>query len=86
MNYTSPPVAILFGAGYQDDDVAIMMEETAKNSAAKPVPWFRPDMSKPSALSPLDPAYGKAAVDRFKVAAKQLQEAGKMNEATICEY
>jgi hypothetical protein len=60
------------------------MKATAANSAAKPVPWLRPDLTKPA--PPLGPEYGKALVGRVKVLLADLQASGGMNEAKVQWY
>jgi hypothetical protein len=83
-NYSVPPAAVFLGAGYEDDTIDGLMKAAAANGAAKPVPWLRPDMTKPA--PPLGPEYGKALVGRIKVLMAELQEKGEMNEAKVQWY
>lgn len=82
-NYSQPPAAVLIGAGYDDVAVAEMMEAAA-TAGTKPVPWLRPDMTKPA--PPLGPEYGKAMVQRIKETLKELAEKGGMDEAKVVLY
>jgi len=82
-NYSKVPIAVLLGAGYDDEGVAKMMEATADKSA-KGVPWLRPDTSKPA--PPLGPEYGKALVQRIKELLAELQQKGGMDEAKVHWY
>ena len=58
-----------------------MMEASA---GIKPIPWLRPDMSKPA--PPLGPEYGKALVARIKVLLEQLDREGKLEEEKVHWY
>lgn len=58
------------------------MREAAKG--IKPVPWLRPDLSKPAPL--LGPEYGKAMVERIKVTVKELKEKGTRSEDAVVYY
>lgn len=80
-NYEQPPVAVLLGAGY-DDEAIEQMREAAKGT--KNVPWLRPDTTKPA--PPLGPEYGKALVARIKETIKELGEQGKMDEDAVVWY
>ncbi|PWY80281.1 hypothetical protein BO94DRAFT_537156 [Aspergillus sclerotioniger CBS 115572] len=73
--------AIVLGGGYEGAGIQLM-REAAKG--IKPVPWLRPDMSKPA--PPLGPEYRKAMVERIKVTAKELQEKGTMSEDEVMYY
>jgi hypothetical protein len=72
-NYEKTPVAILLGAGF-DDDAVQELREAAKGT--KSVPWLRPDTTKPT--PPLGPQYGKAMVERIKETVKGLEERGEL--------
>lgn len=80
-DYSRPPIAVIVGAAFNDDDTKAMMDASA---GIKPVPWLRPDTSKPT--PPLGPAYGQAAVARVKELLARLQEEDKMNEEKIHLY
>ncbi|KAF2867544.1 hypothetical protein BDV95DRAFT_582356 [Massariosphaeria phaeospora] len=81
-NYEQTPVAILIGAGY-DDQALDEMRAAAKD--AKAVPWLRPDVTKPA--PPLGPEYGKALVARIKETIKDLSEQGKLeNNGDVVWY
>lgn len=80
-NYSRPPVAVLTGAGYDEQGVEVM--RTAAKGL-KPRPWLRPDTTKPA--PPLGPEYVKALVERIKVTLKELAEKGEMNEDKIVWY
>ena len=81
-NYEHTPVAILMGAGY-DDQAIDEMRAAAKDSKA--VPWLRPDTTKPA--PPLGPEYGKAMVARIKETMKDLSAQGKLeNNGDIVWY
>lgn len=71
--YTQKPVAVILGGGYDDEDVRVMMEAA---KGLHPVPWLRPDQSKPA--PPLGPGYGEALVERIKVLMVELEREGKM--------
>lgn len=49
-----------------------------------PVPWLRPDLSKPA--PPLGPEYGKALVARIKKLVPELEKEGKMLEEKVVWY
>jgi hypothetical protein len=70
-NYSKPPAAIILGAGYEADDVAAMRKASTE-AQAPPVPWLRPDTSKPS--PPLGSEYGNAMVARLKVLLGEMKE------------
>jgi hypothetical protein len=80
-NYENPPVAVLLGAGY-DDEAIEQMREAA--TGTKDVPWLRPDNTKPA--PPLGPEYGKALVARIKETIVELTEKEKMNEDGVVWY
>ncbi|KAI9043193.1 uncharacterized protein KD926_004376 [Aspergillus affinis] len=73
--------AIILGAGYDDQAIQILRDAS---QGLKPVPWLRPDTSKPA--PPLGPEYGKALVARIKETVKELQAKGKMNEDAVIYY
>lgn len=74
-NFEKTPVAILLGAGY-DDEAVENMREAAKGT--KNVPWLRPDVTKPA--PPLGPEYGKALVARIKDTIRNLADQGKLED------
>ncbi|OZJ02276.1 hypothetical protein BZG36_05161 [Bifiguratus adelaidae] len=80
-NYSKPPAAVVTGAGYDGQAVE---EMRAACKETKPVPWLRPDTTKPA--PPLGPEYGKALVERIKITMKELAEQGKMNEDVVVWY
>ena len=80
-DYSKPPVAVILGAGYDDDGTEVMMTASAN---IRPIPWLRPDTSKPA--PPLGPEYGKALVARVKELLAQLEREGKMNEEGVYWY
>lgn len=73
--------AIILGGGYNDQDTKILRDAA---QGIKPVPWLRPDLSKPT--PPLGPQYGEAMVERIKETLKGLQDSGKMEEDRIFYY
>lgn len=75
---------MLLGAGYDEDVITALIKAATDNSAAKPVPWLRPDTTKPA--PPLGPEYGKALVARIKVLLGELQEKGELNESKVHWY
>ncbi|RYP59308.1 hypothetical protein DL769_008603 [Monosporascus sp. CRB-8-3] len=77
-DYSKPPIAVLLGAGYDDAGTEVMMKASER---LRPIPWLRPDMSKPA--PPLGPEYGKALVARIKELLAQLKVEGKMNEQKV---
>ena len=83
-NYTSAPSAVILGGGYDDAGIEEMMKATAENSAAKHVPWLRPDLTIPT--PPLGPEYGKAMVQRLKIVLADLQAKRDMNETKVHWY
>lgn len=80
-DYSEPPIAIVLGAGYDDADAEVMMRASA---GIRPMPWLRPDLTKPA--PPLGPEYGKALVARIKELLAELQSEGKMEEEKIRWY
>jgi hypothetical protein len=80
-NYTQLPVAVITGAGYDDQAIADMRAAAA---GAKPVPWLRPDTTKPA--PPLGPEYGKALVARIKETVAELTAQGKLDEDAVVWY
>jgi hypothetical protein len=80
-NYSTPPICVILGGGYDADATAEMME-AAKD--AKAVAWLRPDMDKPA--PPLGPEYGKALVARIKELVPELQSDGRINGAKVFFY
>jgi hypothetical protein len=83
-NYSSPPVAIILGGGYEDAGIEEMMKAVAENSSSKPVPWLRPDLTIPT--PPLGPEYGKATVARAKNVLAEIQAKREMNETKVHWY
>lgn len=80
-DYSQKPVAIILGAGYDDDGVKVMMEAS---KGIHPIPWLRPDTSKPA--PPLGPEYGKAMVQRVKELMIELEKGGNMNDEKVFWY
>ena len=80
-NYSKKALAIVTGAGYEDEQIT-QMREACKGKAS--VPWLRPDTKIPA--PPLGPEYGKALVARVKATMKQLIDSGKMGEDEIVWY
>lgn len=80
-DYSQKPIAVILGGAFTDEDAAEMMKDTAK---VHPVPWLRPDTSKPA--PPLGPEYGKAMVARIKQRIPQLEKEGKMGDAEQLWY
>lgn len=74
--YSKKPIAVILGGGFTDEDTTEMMRTTAH---VHPVPWLRPDKSKPT--PPLGPEYSKAMVARIKERIPQLEKDGQMSEA-----
>lgn len=78
-NYSTAPVAVALGGGY-DDATFARIQDACKDVRA--VPWFRPDMSRMGEMPALDDveAYGKATAARFKKTLQELkvgEEGGK---------
>lgn len=80
-DYSKPPVAVILGAAFDDQGTEVMMKAAA---GIKPIPWLRPDVSRPA--PPLAPEYGKALVARIKALLAQLEKEGKMNEEKVHWY
>lgn len=80
-NYSQKPVAVILGGAYTDADTEVMMKAAA---GIHPVPWLRPDASKPT--PPLGPEYGKALVARLKVMLEELDRGGNMGTEAMFWY
>lgn len=80
-DYSEKPVAVFLGGGYTDADAEVMMKAA---EGIHPVPWLRPDLSKPA--PPLGPEYGKAMVARIKELMCELAKEGKMKEEKVFWY
>ncbi|KAJ8127984.1 hypothetical protein O1611_g5652 [Lasiodiplodia mahajangana] len=80
-DYSQTPVAIILGGAFNDADIDVMMEAS---KGTKPIPWLRPDLTKPA--PPLGPEYGKAMVARTKELLAQLSQDGRMNEEKVHWY
>ncbi|KAK9321570.1 hypothetical protein V1517DRAFT_326022 [Lipomyces orientalis] len=80
-NYSQKAIALVTGAGYDDDAIA-EMRGAAKGTTS--VPWLRPDMNRPA--PPLGPGYGEALVIRVKETLKQLAAEGKLQEDALVYY
>ncbi|KAI0550416.1 hypothetical protein F4679DRAFT_583660 [Xylaria curta] len=80
-DYSKPPVAIVLGGGFDDAGVNVIKKAS---EGIKPIPWLRPDLTKPA--PPLGPEYGKAMVARAKALLAQLEKEGKMNEEKVHLY
>ncbi len=80
-DYSRLPVAIILGGGYDDASTDLMMKAAA---GIKPIPWLRPDLTKPA--PPLGPEYGKVLVARVKELLARLEKEGKMNEEKVHWY
>ncbi|KAI0441065.1 hypothetical protein F4803DRAFT_552481 [Xylaria telfairii] len=80
-DYSKPPVAIILGGGYDDAEFDAIKKAS---EGIKPLPWLRPDLTKPA--PPLGPEYGKAMVARVKELLVQLENEGKMNEDEVQWY
>ncbi|KAK7746394.1 hypothetical protein SLS53_002353 [Cytospora paraplurivora] len=77
-DYSMKPVAIILGAGYDDAGVEVLRKAS---TGIYPIPWLRPDLSKPA--PPLGPEYGKALVGRIKELLPQLEKEGKSNSEEV---
>lgn len=77
-DYTTRPIAIILGAAFDDGGAEKMMNSA---EGLKPLPWLRPDLSKPT--PPIGPDYGKAIVLRIKETLKRLEDDGKLNETKV---
>ncbi|KAI1386226.1 uncharacterized protein F4822DRAFT_431098 [Hypoxylon trugodes] len=51
-DYSKPPIAIILGGAFNDAGTELMMKAA---TGIKPIPWLRPDLSKPA--PPLGPEY-----------------------------
>ncbi|KAK7740828.1 hypothetical protein SLS62_011013 [Diatrype stigma] len=80
-DYSKTPIAVILGGAYDDTDTERMMKAS---TGIKPIPWLRPDLSKPT--PPPGPEYGKAMVARIKELIPQLEQEGKMNEEKVQWY
>ncbi|OJJ50232.1 hypothetical protein ASPZODRAFT_13320 [Penicilliopsis zonata CBS 506.65] len=69
-DYSKTPDAVVLGGGYDEQDISTM--RAACQGVKNNIPWLRPDMTKPT--PPLGPEYGKAMVQRVKVALAELRE------------
>ncbi|KAK6217904.1 hypothetical protein LQW54_003192 [Pestalotiopsis sp. IQ-011] len=77
-DYSRPPICVILGGGYDDAAIKLMMT-AAKDHSNRPVPWLRPDLTKPA--PPLGPEYGKALVRRIKELIPELERENKLNTA-----
>ncbi|KAF2738613.1 hypothetical protein EJ04DRAFT_560616 [Polyplosphaeria fusca] len=84
-NYTSTPVAVCIGGGY-DDNAFDSMRKASTGLAG--VPWLRPDKSRLAEMPPRnDPeGYGKATAERIKVALDDLREQGVFGKDGVYLY
>ncbi|KAI0097472.1 hypothetical protein GGR51DRAFT_566543 [Nemania sp. FL0031] len=80
-NYSQTPVAVILGGGYEDAGIEVMRKASKD---IKPIPWLRPDKTKPA--PPLGPEYGKAMVARVKDLLAQLKRDGKMDKEEVFWY
>lgn len=80
-NYSQKSIAVILGAGYDDEGAKVMMEAS---KGIYPIPWLRPDTSQPT--PPIGPEYGKALGQRIKDLAPQLEKEDKMNEENVFWY
>ncbi|KUI74063.1 hypothetical protein VM1G_09707 [Cytospora mali] len=80
-DYSKKPVAVILGGGYDDAGTEVMMKASA---GIHPIPWLRPDLTKPA--PPLGPEYGKALVQRIKDLVPQLENDGNMNKEDVFWY
>jgi hypothetical protein len=72
-NYSKPPVAVVAGGGYSDEEFNQIRDACKDVAGLKIVPWVRADLSKMSEMPPREDlsAYGRATAVRVK---KRLQE------------
>ncbi|KAI0426007.1 hypothetical protein F5Y09DRAFT_320269 [Xylaria sp. FL1042] len=80
-DYSKAPVAVILGGGYDDAGIEVIMKASR---GIKPIPWLRPDLTKPT--PPLGPEYGRAMVTRVKELLAQLSEESKMDKEDIYWY
>jgi hypothetical protein len=80
-NYSKKPIAVVTGAGYEDEDIE-KLQEACKGKRS--VSWLRPDTTIPA--PPLGPEYAKAVVLRVKATMKELVESGKLGEDKVFWY
>ncbi|KAI1305519.1 hypothetical protein F5Y03DRAFT_395051 [Xylaria venustula] len=80
-DYSKPPIAIILGGAFDDAGIETMMKAS---EGTRPIPWLRPDLTKPA--PPLGPEYGKALVARIKVLLAQLEKEGKLSEEKVHWY
>lgn len=84
-DYSSPPVAVILGGGYNDEDIDLMFAAAQRDADGKnTIPWLRPDLTKPA--PPLGPEYGKALVARIKTLLAEMEKEGKMGEGKVVWY
>lgn len=80
-DYSKTPIAVILGGGYDDAGIDVMLKAS---EGIKPVPWLRPDLTKPA--PPLGPEYGKVMVARIKELLAQLSKEGKLSEEKVHWY
>lgn len=81
-DYSEKPVAVVMGGAYDDAGIEVMTKAAA---GLHPIPWLRPDLTKPA--PPLGtPEYGKALVKRIKELLAKLEQDGKMHEEKVVLY
>ena len=79
--YSKPSLAVILGAGYDDADTEVMMKASTN---IRPIPWLRPDMTKPT--PPLGSEYGKSLVACVKELLARLVTEGNMSDEEVYWY
>ena len=78
-NYARPPVAIIAGGGYSDEDFAQLREPSLGVST---IPWMRPDLNNQE-IPFGDPKYPEHIANRAKQCLKALAEAGQLGDSIV---
>lgn len=79
-NYAHPPVAIICGAGYTDDDIEEMRTavDRASGAAGAQAPWMRPDVVKSGDVHAGMPGYGPMLARRLKETLATMKDEGRL--------
>jgi hypothetical protein len=82
-NWTTPPVAALFGGAFGDADIELLRKRVADagvdvGGAMRRIPWVRVDSRKPA--PPIGPEYARAVALRMKEGLDKLHAEGKLSE------
>ncbi|KAH8928665.1 hypothetical protein BT69DRAFT_1316167 [Atractiella rhizophila] len=85
-NYSVEPQAIMFGAGYEDEDVE-KLRDACKGEGIKRVPWLRAKKIEDVTTEKIEPgpAYAQAVLGRAKDCLNKLNAEAKLgsNDETV---